>query len=102
MINDDKVISKFEFECSCGCGELKFSQWLDDGVSFISYNIPAYFASQKGRWDRIINAIKVFWSLAILDKEYCFYEIIIEDNKKLKEFKEFVSKMREIEENSNE
>lgn len=98
MKDHEEIISKFEIECSCGHAELEFSQWKDDGISFISYNIPAFYAGQSGRWDRIKNGLKAFWNLVILDKEYTLYEIAIEDNKKLKEFKEFVSKMREIEE----
>jgi len=102
MKDHEEIISKFEIECSCGHAELEFSQWKDDGISFITYKIPAYSSSQHGRWDRIKNGLKAFWNLVVLDKEYTFYEIVIEDNKLLKEFKEFVSKMREIEETKNE
>lgn len=97
MKNKGESISKFEFECSCGCGELEFTQWKDDGMAFITYNIPAFFAGQKGRWDRIKNGFVIFWNLVFLDREYSLYEIAIEDNEKLKEFKKFVSEMREIE-----
>ncbi len=102
MKNQEEIISKFEIECSCGHAELEFSQWKDDGISFIIYKIPAYTSAQQGRLDRIKNGLKAFWNLVVLDKEYTFYEIVIEDNKKLKEFKKFVSEMREIEETGNE
>ncbi len=88
---------KFELECSCGCGELEFSQWKDDRLSFISYNISAFSSAQIGRLDRVKTAFKVFWHLAVLDKEYTLYEIVIDSNEKLKKFKDFVSKMKEIE-----
>lgn len=98
MKNKEEIITKFEIECSCGDGaELEFSQWKDDGISFISYKMPAYYSAQYGRWDRIKNGLKAFWNLVVLDKEYTLYEIVIEDNQKLKDFKKFVSEMREIE-----
>ena len=100
MKDKEEIISKFEIECSCGYGELVFSQWKDDGIAFISYNIPAFFAGQHGRWDRIRNGFKVFWNLVFLDKEYSLYEIVIEDNEKLNSLKKFVSEFKEIEENN--
>ena len=92
----EEVMSKFYYECDCGCGELQFSQCKDDGVAFISYNIPAYFAYQFGTWYRIKRSSKIIWSI-LLGREYRFYEIVIEDNKRLKEFKKWVSEMKEIE-----
>jgi len=97
MKDKEEIISRFEIECSCGHGELVFSQWKDDGISFISYRIPAFYSAQHGRWDRIKNGFKAFWNLVFLDKEYTLYEIVIEDNEKLKSFKKFVSEFREIE-----
>ena len=96
----EELVSKFDYECSCGCGELQFSQWKDDGVAFISYNIPAFFAYQHGTWDNIKRRAKIIWNV-LLGKEYRFYEIVIEDNKTLNEFKKFVSEMRNIDEQSN-
>lgn len=92
----EEYISRFYYECSCGCATLDFSQWKDDGVAFISYNIPAFNAYQNGTWDNIKRRAKIIWNV-LFGKEYRFYEIVIEDNEKLKEFKKFVSEMREIE-----
>ncbi len=93
----EEIISKFYYECSCGCGVLEFSQWKDDGIAFISYNIPAFYAWQYGTWDRIKRSVKIIWNI-LLGREYVFYEIVIEDNKTLKEFKKWASEMREIDE----
>ena len=92
---DQEKITKFNYECGCGCGELVFEQWKDDGVAFISYNIPAHYAYQNGTWNNIKRTAKLIWSV-ITGKEYRFYEIVIEDNKTLQDFKRFVSEMREI------
>lgn len=97
MEDKEEIISKFEIECSCGHAELEFSQWKDDGLAFISYNLPAFGATQEGRWDRIKRGLKAFWYLVVLDKEYTLYEIVIENNEQLKAFKKFVSEFREIE-----
>ena len=95
---EEELISEFYFPCDCGCGNLKFTQWKDDGVSFISYNISAFDAYQHGTWDRIKKAACIFWELVIMGREYRLYEIVIDDNKKIDEFKRFVSKMRHIDE----
>lgn len=93
----EDLVTKFNYECSCGCGEMVFSQWKDDGVAFISYNIPAFVAYQNGTWDNIKRRVKIIWNI-LLGKEYRFYEIVIESNKILNDFKRFVSEMREIDE----
>ena len=93
----EEIISKFCFECSCGCGELVFSQWKNDGIAFISYNIPAFYAYQRNLWEVIKHRTKIIWSI-LGGKEYSLYEIVIEDNETLKRFKKFVSEMTEIEE----
>lgn len=93
----EDLITKFNYECSCGCGELQFSQSKDDGVAFISYNIPAFFAYQHGTWDSIKRRAKIVWNV-LMGKEFRFYEIVIEDNKTLDDFKRFVSEMRSIDE----
>jgi hypothetical protein len=95
MKKDNKIIEtvdKFPLECSCGCGELHFTQWKDDGVVFLSYVIPAFCAHNYAGFK---NVWKIIWNI-LRGKEYCFYEIIIEDNKKLQEFKKFVADMRDI------
>ena len=91
-------ITKFNYESDCGCGELVFEQWKDDGIAFISYNIPAYYAYQQGFWDSVIRRAKIIWNI-LLGREYRFYEIVIEDNKTLLDFKRFVSEMVEVKEN---
>lgn len=97
MKNKEELISKFYYECSCACGELQFTQWKDDGIVFISYNIPAFNAYQRGTWGNIASAIKIIWNV-LLGREYRLYEIVIEDNETLRRFKEFVAGMKEIEE----
>lgn len=92
----EELISKFTYECSCGCGELQFSQWKDDGIAFISYMVPAWVAAQ-GEYGGFKNALKIIWNL-IRGKEHYFYEITIEDNETLHRFKEFVANMRDIDE----
>jgi len=84
--------SKFVYECSCGCGELHFHQWKDDGITTISYVIPAWYASG---YTGLKNALKIIWTV-LRGKQYYFYEIVIEDNDTLRRFKEFVANMREI------
>lgn len=93
----EEYINRFYYECDCSCGTLDFSQWKDDGVAFISYNIPAFNAYQDGTLDNIKRRAKIIWNV-LLGREHRFYEIVIEDNKKLNEFKEFVKNMREIDE----
>jgi hypothetical protein len=93
----EDLVTKFNYECSCGCGEMQFTQWKDDGVSFISYNIPAFHAYQRGLWDTIQRRSKIIWNV-LLGKEYRFYEIVIDNNKTLQEFKRFVSSMAEVNE----
>lgn len=87
---------KFFFDCSCGCGVLEFSQWKDDGISFIQYLVPAFTSHQENGWDKMKRRLEIFWNLVVLGKEYSLYEIVIEDNEKLRKFKEFVSNMKEI------
>ena len=94
----EEEITRFQIECSCGCSELKFTQWKDDGISFISHVIHSFTAQQQGRFDRIKTAFKIFWNLAVLDKEYEMYEIVIDNNETLNRFKKFVSEMVEIKE----
>lgn len=98
FITKEETISEFSFPCNCGCGNLKFTQWKDDGVAFISYNIPAFSAYQNGTWDRIKKALCIFWELVVMGREYRLYEIVIDDNKQIDAFKSFVSKMRHINE----
>ena len=88
----EEIISKFVYECSCGCSELQFSQWKDDGMSFISLVIPA---RQADGYTGFRNTLKIIWAL-LRGKEYCFYDIVIEDNDSLNKFKEFVGNMKEI------
>jgi hypothetical protein len=90
----EELISKFVYECSCGCGELQFSQWKDDGLASISYVIPAWYA---GSYSGFKKAIKIIWNV-LRGKQYCFYEITIQDNDNLRKFKEFVANMQEIKE----
>jgi len=89
----EKLISKFDYECSCGCGQLRFTQWHDDGLASIQYVIPAWYASG---YTGFKNALKIIWTV-LTGKQYYFYEITIEDNKQLREFKKFVSEMKDIE-----
>ena len=95
---NEEVVSRFNFSSSGMDGALRFVQWKDDGIAFIDYVISGFYAKQHGRIDRIKTAFKAFWDLAVFDKEFILYEIVIEDNEKLKEFKRFVSEMREIDE----
>jgi hypothetical protein len=96
MKNKEEIISKFWFDCSCGCGELVFSQWKDDGMAFISYHIPAFYAYQRNLWTTIKHRAKIIWNI-LRGKEFYLYEIVIEDNETLKRFKKFVSEMIDIE-----
>lgn len=90
----EELISKFIYECGCGCGQLQFTQWKDEGSAFINYVIPAWYASGYTGWK---NALKIIWNV-LLGKQHYFYEITIEDNETLRRFKEFVGNMREIDE----
>jgi len=90
-----ELMDKFVYECSCGCGELQFKQWKDDGIAFISYVIPAWYASG---YTGFRNALEIIWSV-LRGKQYYFYEIVLEDNETLHRFKEFVANMDEINEN---
>lgn len=95
----ERLIKHFYLPCSCGCGAaFVYEQWVDDGLAFISYSIGAFESMQLGRWDRIKTAFKIWWRLAVLDKEYELYDITIEDNETLEQFKKFVSGMRSIDE----
>jgi len=82
---------RIECECDCGCGELKVSYdpEFDEETIFISYVIPAFYAYQHSRIDRIKNAFKMFWKLAVLDREFSLYEVIM----KKTEFQDFVKKV---------
>ena len=88
----EEIINKFVYECSCGCAELQFDQWKDDGMAFISYVIPAWYASG---YTGLKNALKIIWTV-LRGKQYYFYEIVIDDNDTLRRFKEFVANMQEI------
>jgi hypothetical protein len=90
----EELISKFVYECGCGCGELQFTQWKDDGMAFITYVIPAWYA---GGYTGFKNALKIIWNI-LRGRQYYFYEITIEDNYTLRRFKEFVANMQEIDE----
>jgi len=90
----EDLVSKFSYECSCGCAELRFVQWKDDGIAFIDYVIPAWYA---GSYSGFKNAAKIIWSI-LRGKQYYFYEICIEDNETLRKFKDFVANMQEIDE----
>ena len=92
MRTKEEVISKFICECSCGCSELQFDQWKDDGISFISLVVPAWHASG---YTGFKNALKIIWTV-LRGKQYYFYEIVIEDNDTLRRLKEFVANMRDI------
>ena len=94
MKNKEELFNKFVYECSCGCTELHFDQWKDDGVAFISLMTPAWNA---GKYSGFKNALKIIWTV-LRGKQYYFYEIVLEDNGKLNEFKEFVANMGEIKE----
>jgi len=88
----EEIISKFVYECSCGCSELQFSQWKDDGMAFISLIVPA---RQASGYTGFKNALKIAWAV-LRGKEYSFYTIVIEDNDSINRFKEFVGNMTEI------
>ena len=92
----EEIISEFIYNCGCGCGSLQFTQWKDDGIAFISYVVPAWYASQGlyGGWK---NALKIIWNI-LRGRQHYFYEITIEDNETLRKFKDFVANMREIKE----
>ena len=92
MKNKDEIINRFVIECDCGCSELVFDQWKDDGLSFISLMIPAW--SSKN-YNNFKNTCKIIWSI-LRGKQYCFFEIVIDDNEQLTRFKEFVANMKEI------
>jgi hypothetical protein len=92
-MKQEELISKFDFQCSCGCGELQFSQWKDDGLAFIQYVIPVLYANEyNNSWK---NRFKIIWNV-FMGKHHCFYEIVIEDNETLRRFKQFVAGMKEI------
>jgi hypothetical protein len=94
----ETLITKFDVDCDCMCGQLQFSQFKDDGIALISYNIPAFDAYQNGTWEIIKRRAKIIWNV-LLGKDYRFYEVLIEDNKTLNDFKRWVSEMKEIDEN---
>lgn len=83
-----------DLECQCGCGELRFSQYKNENSVSISYHIPTWYANEFSGWKK---AWKIIWNV-LRGKQYYLYEILIDDNKKLKEFKEFVANMPEIKE----
>jgi len=94
MKNKQELMNRFVYECSCGCTELHFDQWKDNGMAFISLMTPA---SYSRRYTSFKEGLKIIWSV-LTGKRYCFYEIVLEDNNKLNEFKEFVANMTEIKE----
>jgi hypothetical protein len=90
----EELINRFVYECSCGCTELRFEQWKDDGLAFISLMVPA---QHGGHYTSLKTTIKIIWNL-IRGKQYCLYDIVIEDNDTLRRFKKFVADMKEIDE----
>jgi len=94
----EEFVSKFSFPCSCGHGELQFTQWKDDGYGYINYVLPAFSSYQIGTLERIGKALSIFWELVVMGREYRLYEIVIEDNEMLQKFRNFVADMRDINE----
>ena len=61
----------------------------DDGVAYISYNLPAFYAYQPKFW----HWLKLLWSI-LTGKGFHLFEVVLEP----KEWQEFVGKMKEIKE----
>jgi len=91
-------INKFSIDCLDGCGSLHLSQFKDDGVSIIAFHIASFYSRQDTFFTNFKKGIKMFWHLFVMGREYQLYEILIESNKKLNEFKRFVSELEEIDE----
>lgn len=90
------VNGKFEkvtvrVDCDCGCGELAIER-DDDGLAYLSYNIPAFYAKQEGRRDRVKRVFSILWHLLILDREYRLYEIVL-NKEEVKKFRDTILKL---------
>ena len=46
VVKEDWV-NEATVRCNCGCGEIQFTCWDDDGYGYLSYNLPAVYAYQR-------------------------------------------------------
>lgn len=85
--------SEFYLECWDGCGTLQIVSGWDEEDVFINYLIPAFASHQDGILSIIKKRLSILWKVVILGKEYLLYDIVISENKKLEEFKDYVASL---------
>jgi hypothetical protein len=91
MANIDK---KFEFECTCGCSSLVFTDWNDDDLDIISISHRVRsWGNQRPVRKALKQMFKLIWC-AITGQQFWFYELVVERSR-LEDFKRFVNSIDE-------
>jgi len=100
MCNKDWV-NETTIRCNCGCGELQFTSWKDDGFATFSYNLPAFYAYQRPWLGRFKEGISIIWAV-ISNKQHRLFEVVLfeEDNEQIRNFKEFAEGIKEFKGNT--
>lgn len=99
MKSDLEEKDRFLLECGCGCGMFSVSYFPDDMAQvFLGYSTPNFYSMQGGFFTKLRRAISMAFHI-LIGKEYTFYEIVIEEQKVLDDFKSFVANIKNIEEN---
>ena len=99
-MRSDYIENQVFLECTCGCGVLRVTQYKDDNMVYIEYLTPNFYSMQLTCFDKIKRALKMAWFI-IRGKEFLLYDILIDDNNKLDEFKEFVAGIGAIKKENN-
>ena len=99
VVKEDWV-NEATVRCNCGCGEIQFTCWDDDGYGYLSYNLPAFYAYQRPWLERFKDGMKIIWTV-LSNKQYRLFEVTLfeKDNEQIRKFKEFAARISEIKEN---
>jgi hypothetical protein len=85
-------------ECSCGCSIITIaeSDVFGDGQNtiFISHYGNSFGDKQTGLWDIIKRRFKLVWC-GLTGKEYFLWEIVLDKESQVKDFKDAVAALDE-------
>jgi len=87
----EDIFRTIKLESASRVGELRIEQDKMDGWIAISYRLPAFYAMQYGfrEWLRLLFDV-------LLGREHLLFDIQIENNETLEEFKRAVSELQEV------
>ena len=89
--------SEINLSCSCGCSKLEISQWFD-GNSPEEVTLVQYFSTRniyyKHVWSNVTEKLKLIWYI-LSGKNYCVFDLVLQDKEEIKAFKEAVAKLDE-------